>query len=74
MSSYHALYNLLWMNNGYHAEHHYRPKPHWTEMKQLHLQFAERQRQAGVHVLRLPHALGFLENARPETARQRREA
>src|SRR5581483_1448465 len=35
VSSYHKLYNLIWFNNGYHAEHHYKPKVHWTEMKAL---------------------------------------
>jgi len=30
VSSYHKLYNWLWFNNGYHAEHHYRPRLHWT--------------------------------------------
>src|SRR5579883_612897 len=31
VSTYHRLYNWTWMNNGYHAEHHYRPKHHWTK-------------------------------------------
>jgi fatty acid desaturase len=61
VSSYSALYNWLWMNNGYHAEHHYRPKQHWTKMKELHRQIADQQKAAGVHVLRVQHALGFLE-------------
>lgn len=33
VSSYGKLYNLLWLNNGYHQEHHYRPGVHWTEVK-----------------------------------------
>jgi fatty acid desaturase len=61
VSSYGALYNLLWMNNGYHAEHHYRPRQHWTRMKELHRQIAAQQQAKGVHVMCLPHALGFLE-------------
>jgi fatty acid desaturase len=63
VSSYNWLYNLLWMNNGYHAEHHYRPGQHWTKMKELHGLIAARQKAKGVHVMRLPHALGFLERA-----------
>ena len=63
VSSYHRLYNWTWFNNGYHAEHHYRPKLHWTRMKQLHQQIATEQRQAGVHVITMPHALGFLDPA-----------
>jgi fatty acid desaturase len=30
VSSYGAFYNLIWFNNGYHQEHHYRPQVHWT--------------------------------------------
>jgi fatty acid desaturase len=62
VSSYHRLYNLLWLNNGYHAEHHYRPRVHWTEMPRLHEQLAAEQLRAGVRVIRWPHALGFLES------------
>jgi fatty acid desaturase len=61
VSSYHRLYNWLWFNNGYHAEHHYRPRAHWTRMKQLHQELAEAQREAGTRVIKPPHALGFLE-------------
>ncbi|MDB5353984.1 MAG: fatty acid desaturase [Phycisphaerales bacterium] len=61
VSSYHKLYNWLWFNNGYHAEHHYRPRMHWTQMKELHRQIAPQQEEAGVRVIRPPHALGFLD-------------
>jgi fatty acid desaturase len=61
VSSYHALYNRLWFNNGYHAEHHFRPRVHWTKMKELREQLAAQQREAGTRVIRPPHALGFLE-------------
>ena len=66
VSSYHRLYNWLWFNNGYHAEHHYRPRVHWTEMKALHDQLADAQKAAGTHVIAMPHALGFLEPRRAE--------
>jgi fatty acid desaturase len=71
VSSYHKLYNWLWFNNGYHAEHHYRPRAHWTNMKQLHAELAEAQRAAKVRVIKPPHALGFLDPdlpARKKTA------
>lgn len=61
VSSYHRLYNWLWFNNGYHAEHHFRPRVHWTQMKELHEQIAAEQRAAGTRVIRPPHALGFLD-------------
>ena len=32
VSSYNWLYNFLWFNNGYHQEHHWDPKAHWTQM------------------------------------------
>ena len=60
VSSYNKLYNWTWMNNGYHAEHHYRPKLHWTKMADLHREIAAEQKKAGVHVIAWPHVLGFL--------------
>ncbi len=60
VSSYHKLYNWLWFNNGYHAEHHYRPRVHWTDMKGLQAQLAHDQEMAGTRVIAVPHALGFL--------------
>ncbi len=61
VSSYGRLYNWIWFNNGYHAEHHYRPRHHWTKMRQLHVQIHEQQEKAGVRVIKPPHALGFLD-------------
>jgi fatty acid desaturase len=61
VSSYNWLYNITWFNNGYHAEHHYRPKVHWLDMAKLHEQIADEQRAAGVRVIKPPHALGFLD-------------
>jgi len=61
VSTYGFWYNLIWFNNGYHAEHHYRPRVHWTAMKRLHAEIAEEQRRAGTHVIKMPHPLGFLE-------------
>lgn len=61
VSSYHKLYNWLWFFNGYHAEHHFRPKVHWTRMQALRDQIVEQQRAAGVRVIKPPHALAFLD-------------
>jgi fatty acid desaturase len=35
VSCYGTLYNLIWFNNGYHQEHHYRPNVHWTTVKRV---------------------------------------
>ena len=61
VSSYNRLYNWVWFNNGFHAEHHYRPRAHWTRMKVLHDQIEEDQRENGVRVIKPPHAFGFLD-------------
>jgi fatty acid desaturase len=65
VSSYERIYNILWFNNGYHAEHHYRPRLHWTKMHEFHMQILDEQKKAGVHVIKPPHALGFLEPHQP---------
>ena len=62
VSSYNKLYNWTWMNNGYHAEHHYRPKHHWTKMPELHAAIAEQQKREGVRVIAPPHQFGFLDS------------
>ena len=61
VSSYDKLYNLIWFNNGFHAEHHYRPRLHWTKMKQFHEEIADEQIAAGVRSIKMPHPLGFLD-------------
>lgn len=65
VSSYNRFYNWLWFNNGYHAEHHYRPRQHWTRMKELYRQIAAQQKAAGVKVIGTCHALGFLDRGHP---------
>ena len=72
VSTYGRLYNWIFLYNGYHAEHHYRPKVHWTKMTELHRQIADEQRREGVTVIRPAHFLGFLEpaNRRVPTARR----
>ena len=35
VSCYNKIYNFLWFNNGYHQEHHYGPKVHWTMISKV---------------------------------------
>jgi fatty acid desaturase len=52
VSCYGRLYNLVWFNNGYHQEHHYRPQLHWTrlpEVKALLPNETERRVVRGAH-------------------------
>jgi fatty acid desaturase len=65
VSSYHKLYNWIWFFNGYHAEHHFRPRVHWTQMVDLHRQIMDAQHREGVRVIEPPHALGFLDRQLP---------
>jgi len=60
VSTYGAIYNLVFLNNGYHGEHHYRPKQHWTRMEALRREMAA---EAGpkAPVIRVAHFLGFLD-------------
>jgi hypothetical protein len=76
VSTYGRLYNTVFMNKGYHAEHHHRPKQHWTKMHALKLETLVEQQAARVRVLRAPHFLGFLDPAarRAPTAMKRRLA
>jgi fatty acid desaturase len=61
VSSYGRLYNWIWFCNGYHAEHHFRPKIHWTRMEALRQEIVDQQRAANVRVIKPSHALGFLD-------------
>lgn len=70
VSSHNSFYNWLWFGNGYHAEHHYRPKTHWTKLRAFHEQIKQEQEAAGTHVISTCHALGFMapENRQHEEA------
>ncbi|HEX3363728.1 fatty acid desaturase [Phenylobacterium sp.] len=76
VSTYGRLYNWVFLYNGYHAEHHYRPKIHWTKMVAFHRQIAAEQVREGVTVIRRAHFLGFLDpqTSRIETARRPKAA
>ncbi len=62
VSSYHWLYNFLWFNNGYHQEHHWDPKTHWTRMKQLSKQIRPFLDANHTRILRGPHMTGLIED------------
>jgi len=76
VSTYEPLYNWVFLYNGYHAEHHYRPKTHWTRMTALRREIAAEQAREGVRVIGPPHFLGFLDaaNRRIPTARRPKAA
>jgi fatty acid desaturase len=62
VSSYHRLYNWLWFNNGYHQEHHWDPKWHWTRMPALHEQIKDQLIRNQTRMLQGPHLTAFLED------------
>ena len=61
VSSYGKIYNWIFFYNGYHAEHHFRPKVHWTQMENFQQQIAAQQKAEGVRVIEHAHMLGFLD-------------
>ena len=66
VSSYGKIYNWLFFYNGYHAEHHFRPKVHWTKMEAFHQQIAELQKAENVRVINHAHMFGFLDPDLPK--------
>jgi fatty acid desaturase len=62
VSSYNRLYNLFWFNNGYHQEHHWDPKCHWTRMHALHKQIEPQLIANHTRTLRGPHLTAFVED------------
>ena len=52
VSSYGAVYNLVWFNNGYHQEHHLKPQMHWTRVAEVRPEMLPEDRRrvvAGAH-------------------------
>jgi fatty acid desaturase len=62
VSSYNLLYNVLWFNNGYHQEHHWDPRCHWTRMRQLHRELEPHLVANHTRILRGPHLTGLIED------------
>jgi fatty acid desaturase len=84
VSSYNWLYNFFWFNNGYHQEHHWDPKVHWTKMRELHERIKPQMEANHTHILRGPHITGLIEewlfgrqyagNPQPEKTKDDRSA
>jgi fatty acid desaturase len=53
---------VLWFNNGYHQEHHWDPKNHWTRMHELHDQIKHQLARHGTRILKGPHLTALLED------------
>ena len=70
VSSYGKIYNWLLFYNGYHAEHHFRPKVHWTKMEEFRRSIEQLQKQEGVRTIRRAHMLGFLDPDLPKRGEQ----
>ncbi len=66
VSSYGKIYNWLFFYNGYHAEHHFRPKVHWTKMESFRQSITELQKEEGVRTIKRAHMLGFLDPNLPK--------
>jgi fatty acid desaturase len=62
VSSYNRLYNLVWFNNGYHQEHHWDPKWHWSRMPELSERLQPELEANGTRILRGPHMTALLED------------
>src|SRR5437763_340525 len=60
----------LFFYNGYHAEHHFRPKVHWTRMEGFHRQIADLQKRESVRVIERAHMLGFLDPNLPRRSKR----
>lgn len=61
ISHYGTLYNRLWLNDGFHAEHHLRPSAHWTTLPSLR---TRAKATPGARESAFPPVLRFLEGAR----------
>lgn len=68
VSTYGRLYNLAFLNNGYHAEHHFQPKQHWRRMELVREEMQEARSQH--RTLSRAHFLGFLEPQAGTAARR----
>jgi len=60
VSTYEPVYNWAFLNNGYHAEHHFQPGRHWTQMATLRREM-DVARLGPRPRIGLAHFLGFLD-------------
>ena len=61
VSSYHRLYNAIFFRNGYHQEHHWDPKAHWTTMARVKQEILAHMIANRTRMLRGPHITLFVE-------------
>jgi fatty acid desaturase len=64
VSHYGRLYNLLTFNDGYHQEHHLRPRSHWREMPMLRRKYGAKLDRVERIVSPVPAILGVLHRNR----------
>jgi fatty acid desaturase len=62
VSSYEPAYNRIFFNNGYHQEHHWDPKAHWTRMKTVRRDILPQMIANRTRILRGPHITVLLED------------
>jgi fatty acid desaturase len=62
VSCYNWLYNFLTFNNGYHQEHHWDPKAHWTAQKQIYKEIEPQLAANKTRILRGPHITALIED------------
>jgi fatty acid desaturase len=62
VSSYHRPYNWIFFNNGYHQEHHWDPKAHWTQMRDVRQEILPQMIANRTRFLRGPHLTVLVED------------
>jgi fatty acid desaturase len=62
VSCYNWWYNVLTFNNGYHQEHHWDPKAHWTAMQNVHAEIKPQLIANRTRILRGPHITALIED------------
>lgn len=65
VSCYHAVYNALTLNDGYHQEHHLSPTTHWSDLPHLRQQRAPELLKNPRIISKWPAICGFLDRKRP---------
>jgi fatty acid desaturase len=69
VSYYGRLYNLLTFNDGYHQEHHLRPRSHWRDMPVLRVKYRDRLDGVERIISPVPAILGILDRNRKQLHR-----